>query len=219
MRWFTRPGEEPPIINWFVMAPAGTILADSYEDPRSVGKDYAFRDYYRGLMAPTRPAERSAVYVSRVYHSEQDGRYKFSIVTRVWDSDRLLGLLGASIATGAKMVALDMAHERPGATVVGPMDRTPRPDGAPPAEEPPEYLAVLHRDYAGAPERPIGVEASRLAALRDVAEHPELAQVTERFAADGCVVDYARVGDSPYVVVVAQPYPWPLNHALQRPAA
>src|SRR5262249_28258875 len=46
LRWFTRPGEEPPIVNWFVMDADGTILADSYEDPSSVGKKYDFRDYF-----------------------------------------------------------------------------------------------------------------------------------------------------------------------------
>src|SRR5262249_28036728 len=69
MRWFTRPGEEPPIINWFVMDAEGTILADSYQDPRSVGKNYAFRDYYRGLLGRRAATDRAAVYVSRVYHS------------------------------------------------------------------------------------------------------------------------------------------------------
>ena len=98
LRWFTRPGEEPPIVNWFVMAPDGTILADSYEDPRSVGQNYDFRDYYRGARGLAPERDRWAVYLSRVYRSEQDGRYKVSATTRVWDGDRLLGFVGASLA-------------------------------------------------------------------------------------------------------------------------
>jgi hypothetical protein len=30
-------------------------------------------------------------------------------------------------------------------------------------------------------------------------------------------VSYARVGDSPFVVIVEQAYPWPINLLLQQP--
>jgi serine/threonine-protein kinase len=216
MRWFTRPGEEPPIINWFVMDPAGTILADSYEDPRSVGKNYAFRDYFRAL-AGTGAAEPAAVHVSRVYHSEQDDRYKFTITTRVWDGDRMLGLLGASVATGSKMVALDMGRELPGACVVGPMDRTPRPGTSAPDGGQPEYVVVLHRAYVAPSPTPLTVAPARLAVLESFAANPGQDQAAERFSAAGGMVHYARVGDSPFAVIVEQPYPWPLHLLLRRP--
>jgi serine/threonine-protein kinase len=216
MRWFTRPGEEPPIINWFVMDPSGTILADSYEDPRSVSKNYAFRDYFRALAGST-TAEPTAVHVSRVYHSEQDGRYKFTIITRVWQGNRMLGLLGASVATGPKMVALDMGRELPGACVVGPMDRTPRPGTSAQDSGQPEYVVVLHRAYAAPSATPLTVTPARLATLESFAADPGQQQAAERFSAAGGMVHYARVGDSPFVVIVEQPYPWPLHLLLRRP--
>src|SRR5262249_32837967 len=94
LRWFTRPGEEPPIVNWFVMSPDGTVLADSYEDPRSVGKRYDFRDYFQGIRNRDPAGSDSEVYLSRVYQSEQDERFKVSATTRVWDGERLLGVVG-----------------------------------------------------------------------------------------------------------------------------
>src|SRR5262249_15203146 len=87
LRWFTRPGEEPPIVNWFVMSPDGTVLADSYEDPRSVGKKYDFRDYYQGIQNWNPARDRWEVYLSRVYQSEQDKRFKVTATTRVWDGE------------------------------------------------------------------------------------------------------------------------------------
>jgi hypothetical protein len=38
----------------------------------------------------------------------------------------------------------------------------------------------------------------------------------DSWCARGCLVDYARVGDSPFVVVVEQPYPWPIGLLLDR---
>jgi hypothetical protein len=217
MRWFTRPGEEPPIINWFVMDPAGTILADSFEDPRSVGQNYAFRDYFRALAGPEAAADSAAIHVSRVYQSEQDGRYKFTIITRVWEGGRMLGLLGASVATGPKMVALDMGRELPGACVVGLMDRTPRP-GSPDQEAgQAEYVVLLHRGYAAPSPAPLTVATAWQGALATFAADPGRNQAVERFSSDGGMVHYARVGDSPFVVVVEQPYPWPLHLLLRRP--
>src|SRR5262249_9194895 len=73
-RWFARPGEQPPIVNWFVMDLDGTIVADSYEQPKSVGKNYRFRDYFTGTMGQEPTSDRG--YTSRVYESEQDDRHK-----------------------------------------------------------------------------------------------------------------------------------------------
>jgi serine/threonine-protein kinase len=209
LRWFTRPGEEPPIVNWFVMSPDGTVLADSYEDPRSVGKRYDFRDYYRGIKYP------SEVYLSRVYQSEQDERFKVSATTRVWDGERLLGLVGASLAVDSRMVALDMRREQSGAALVGPADTAHRPGT--PAEDAPEFVVVLHRDYGVAGQRPqavVGREADR---LRPFDDDPSLATAADVIGRRGSFVHYARVGDSHFVIRVERRYPWPLNVLLERP--
>jgi serine/threonine-protein kinase len=220
VKWFTRPGEEPPIINWFVMDPAGTIRADSYEDPRSVGKNYRFRDYYAGLGKEESRADRAAVYLSRVYHSEQDGRFKFTVITRMWEGDRLLGLLGASLAVDSKMVALDMRREAAGASLAAPTDRNRKP-GSPPAADGdlPAFLIALHRDYAVPGQQPAAVTGRRREVLEAFARDPTLRQAADKLSARGSLVNYARVGDSHFVVIVEQPYPWPICLLLQRPLA
>jgi serine/threonine-protein kinase len=214
LRWFTRPGEAPPIVNWFVMAPDGSVLADSYEDPRSVGQNYDFRDYYRGARGLDPERDRWAVYLSRVYHSEQDGRYKVSATTRVWDGDRLLGFVGASLAVDSRMVALDMKREQAGAALAGPTDPGRRV-GAP-ADEEPEFVVVLHRDYGVAGQRPAAVtgrEANRLRAFAN----PARTTASDMLGPRGTFVHYARVGESHFVVLVERPYPWPVGLLVERP--
>jgi hypothetical protein len=215
LRWFTRPGEEPPIVNWFVMSPDGTILADSYEDPRSVGKNYDFRDYYRGVHDRTPARDRSEVYLSRVYHSEQDGRFKVTATTRVWNGERLLGFVGASLAVDSRMVALDMKREQAGAALAGPADPYRRP-GAP-AEEVSEFVVVLHRDYGVAGQRPEAVTGREADRLRAFAADPTLTSAADLFGPRGTFVHYARVGESHFVVFVERLYPWPLHVLLERP--
>jgi serine/threonine-protein kinase len=219
VRWFTRPGENPPIVNWFVMEPGGTVLSDSYEDPRSVGTNYAFRDYHRGLTGADAPPDRGAVYVSRVYESEQDGRFKVTVITRVWEGETLLGLLGASLAVDSKVVALDMAGEWPGARVVGPLDRGARPGADPPGRGLPDYVAVLDRDYAVPGQKPRAVGADKRAVLDAFARSPGFRQATDWFSATGSLVNYARIGDTHFVAVVERPYPAPLRLAALHPLA
>jgi serine/threonine-protein kinase len=217
LRWFTRPGEEPPIVNWFLMGPDGTVLADSYEDPCSVGRRYDFRDYYRGALGLDPTRDRWEVYLSRVYQSEQDGRFKVTATTRVWDGDRLLGFVGASLAVDSRMVALDMKREQPGAALAGPADPNRRP-GAP-AEERPEFEVVLHRDYGVPGQRPAPVAGREAEQLRAFAADPGLTAAADPFGPRGTFVHFARVGDSHFVVFVERPYPWPLGLLLERPAA
>jgi serine/threonine-protein kinase len=216
VRWFTRPGENPSIINWFVMDPQGTILADSYEDPKSVGKNYGFRDYFAGLMrdAPTAPG---AVYLSRVYQSEQDERFKFTAITRIEEAGQVVGLLGASLAIDDRLVALDMIRERPGACIVGPMDRNRKPGQLGGPDELAPYVVVLHRDYASAGQRPSAIADGRLTKLEAFALDPTLEEASDMLTRSGCCVHYARVGDSSFVVVVEESYPWPLSLPLKHP--
>jgi eukaryotic-like serine/threonine-protein kinase len=212
-RWFTRPGENPPIINWFVMDPQGTIRADSYEDPKSVGKNYTFRDYYAALVGEGAPADRDAVYVSRVYESEQDDRYKFTVITRVWQDDVLLGLVGASLAVDVRLAALDMAVEWPGARLAGPVDKAPRSGAARPEDEP-AYVVVLDRDYAVPGQKPRASGAANLAAF---AHDSALRESVDPFSRGGFLVTSARVGDSHFVALVERPYPWPIHMLLRYP--
>src|SRR5262249_1249429 len=155
----------------------GTVLADSYEDPRSVGKRYDFRDYFQGIRNRDPAGSDSEVYLSRVYQSEQDERFKVSATTRVWDGERLLGVVGASLAGDSRMVAVDMKREQPGAALVGPADPYHRPGT--PAEDAPEFVIVLHRDYGVAGQRPEAVRGAEADRLRAFATDPSLASATD----------------------------------------
>ncbi len=215
LRWFARPGEQPPIVNWFVMDLDGTILADSYEDPNSVGKNYRFRDYFAGLMAQEGTAD--PVYISRVYESEQDDRHKFTAITRIRQGERILGLLGASVAVDARMVALDMRRELPGARLVGPLDCNHRTEEGASATQAPPFVVVLHRDYAVAGQKPAAVTGTESVTLASFAADPSLLERSDRLNRNGAYVNYVRVGASPFVVIAEHPYPWLLRSLLRRP--
>jgi hypothetical protein len=193
------------------MDPGGTILADSYEEPRSVGKNYAFRDYYLGAR------RRAGVYLSRVYESEQDDRFKVTATMRIAQGDRLLGFVGASLAVDSRMVALDMTRESPGAALAGPIDPGTRPGGT--GTTAPEFVVVLHRDYGVAGQRPVAVTGRAASRLRSFAADPDLTRAADLLGPRGTFVHYARVGDSHFVVCVERPYPWPLDRLLERPLA
>jgi serine/threonine protein kinase len=216
-RWFTRPGENPPIINWFVMEPGGTILSDSYEDPRSVGINYAFRDYFHGLTGAEAPVDPAAVYVSRVYESEQDQRFKLTVISRIWQDNRLLGLLGASLAVDSRMVALDMTSEWPGARLVGPFDHGARAPDEGAAARRPDYVTVLDRRYDVPGQQPRPVDADMLATLKTFAAQPDLRHATDWLSASGSMINYARIGDTHYVAVLERPYPAPVRLVARHP--
>jgi hypothetical protein len=64
---------------------------------------------------------------------------------------------------------------------------------------------------------PVAVASPRLDRLASFCSSGQKDQAAEWFSTDGCMVNYARIGNSPFVVMVEQPYPWPLN-LLLRPA-
>jgi serine/threonine protein kinase len=217
LRWFTRPGENPPIINWFVMDPVGMILADSYEDPRSVGRRYDFRDYYQSLCALDTGPNRTEVYLSKVYESEQDDRYKITATTRVWEGGRMLGILGASLAVDSRMAALDMKREGAGAMVVGPMDHGRRAGSPPPDAPQTDFIVLLHRDYAVPGQKPMIVESDKRKTLARFAIDAAIKEEADHFSQNGSLIDYARVGDSHFIVIVERLYPWPIQAVARRP--
>jgi serine/threonine-protein kinase len=215
IRWFARPGEQPPIVNWFVMDLQGTILGDSYEDPKSVGRNYQFRDYFAGLMAQDQTGDQ--VYISRVYQSEQDDRHKFTVITRIGNGSHVCGLLGASVAVDARMVALDMRRELPGTRLVGPLDCHQRWQDPDPGVEAPTFVVVLHRDYAVAGQKPAPVTDKEAALLTKFTANPALSEVTNFLNSNAAYANYVRVGDSQFVVIAEHPYPWRLAWLAQRP--
>jgi hypothetical protein len=202
-----------PLVNVLLMSDRGVILADTSADRRAVGEAFPLRDYFRALMAPVDPRPRDAVAVSRAFRSVVDGRYKIAISTRVWDGERCLGLLVANITLGPRLVLVDMTEEPEGAAVVSPMDWTYAVSGSLAPGERHPYLAAFHRAYARAGVPPIWPESSRFPRLADFEHTPGLASAEDAFR-DGCVTDYHRVGTSPLVVLLEQPYPRPFRWLL-----
>jgi serine/threonine-protein kinase len=216
-RWFRRPGEDQPFVNWFVMDAGGRIVADPYPDPPHpvIGQDYGFRDYAAHMLGDDAPADAAAVYVSRLFLSHQDGRCKFAAVSRVRDDDRLLGLIAATVAVDSKLVALDLRDEPPGTAVVGPLDRRPRPGQEAEFARLPHYVFALHRDYDGSGLTPISAD-DRADVAGDFEADPRLRHSTDSFFRAGrlWLADYARAGDTHFVALAEQPYPWEVDIVL-----
>src|SRR5262249_5129649 len=150
-------------------------------------------------------------YLSRVFPSKQDGKYKFAASTRVGGRE-LVGLLAATVAIDSRLVALDLREEQPGAAVVSPMDWS---RGAPTGIDTRDHVGMLHAEYDGSGERPLWVEGALSEPLRRFAEDPTLRETTLRLTDDGGFVDYARVGDTHFVVMAPRPYPRPLSWVLR----
>jgi serine/threonine-protein kinase len=197
-----------PLINVLLMDDRGVILADTHDGGRSIGEAFPLRDYFRALMAPAGPRSRNAVAVSRAFRSVVDGRYKIAVSARVWDGDRCLGLLVANVSLGPRLVLVDMTDEPEGAAVVSPMDWTYAGPGAPAPGERFPYLATFHRSYARAGASPIWPDPARFPRLADFERTPGLIAAAVAFR-DGGVTDYRRVGGTPLIVLLQQPYPWP----------
>lgn len=208
IKWFRRPGEEPAFVNWFVMSRDGEILTDS--SPWPVRGSYRERDYARPLW---QTQEAGAVYLSRVFRSEQDNKYKFAAAIRVEEGGKVLGMLAATVAIDSRLVALDLRDEPPGALVVGPMDWS---RNVPPGSSPPDHVVVLCGDYDGSGLGPLWVDASLAVPLRRFEKEADLRDASVALTGDGNFVDYARVGDSHFVVMLPHPYPRPLNWVLRR---
>jgi serine/threonine-protein kinase len=214
-RKFARPGDQQPFVNWFVMDPEGHILADSYADPPNsvLGQWFGYRDYARPLLGPDALPDPHAVHVSRVFPSRQDFKSKFAVATRVRDRDsRPLGLVAATVAIDSRMVAVDMRDEPPGAFVVGPTDRNPRPGAEEETARLPRYVVVLGAGY-GEPGANAQSADDRADLLRAFEEDGTRRRASETFLRGGRLwfADCARVGDSHFVAVVEQPYPWEVN--------
>jgi hypothetical protein len=155
------------------------------------------------------------VYISRVYESEQDDRHKFTVITRVRNGERVLGLLGASVAVDARMVALDMRRELPGARLVGPLDLNSRSQIS--TTQAPSFVVVLDRNYDVAGQKPITVTRRESAMFESFAANTALTEASDLLDTNGNYVNYVRVGDSQFVVLAEHPYPWPLAWVVRQP--
>lgn len=123
-----RPGV--PFSTWFLVDTAG--LAVGHAPPsNTIGRRYAFRDYFRGAEELARHGEQKA-HVSRAYRSEADGNYSIAISFPVRDGERWVGTLAASLFTGSALGSIELddpAAEELTAALVAPRDRERDPGG------------------------------------------------------------------------------------------
>jgi len=183
-------GEEAPFESWVILNSSGELLARAPENRDVVGTRFDYRDYYKGLFRnPSRDGERT--YISRVFQSAADNRYRFGISSIVWDGDTILGIVVGTVPTGSSLGSVGLDGEQRTAVLVGRWD-TNRPEGPPGPEK---TLVLIHPAY---PTR--GTEAI------------ELELPTTDF--DNSYVDplldvqwlagFAPVGNTEFVVIVQQ---------------
>ena len=123
---------------------AGVITALWPEGPANVlGRDYAWRDYFRGAC---RPGQRQlpGAYVARAFQSENDGDYNLSISAPILENGECVGLVLASILTDSSVGSMhlnDQNNPRHKGVLIGPEDRR-RAD--PVGTFPRDYLVLVH---------------------------------------------------------------------------
>jgi hypothetical protein len=193
---------------------SGTLKVHAPRVSRVIGKDYAWRDYFRGVR-PLGQAGLRAGYISRALHSEDDDLYKFGIAAPIYDGGAWVGVLMATIGTdfALKRKRLDPTSEAgPMAVVVAPRDRsrdTTKGEG--------EYVVLLHEGLPHGAE--IVIDSPRLRDLRVTrAERNQLRWLDPEPITDDAHRDpvpgfggrwlagFAPVGDTGFVVIVQTRY-------------
>lgn len=199
-----------PLFNVYVQGPDGRLLADSNDENLEwIGRDFSLRDYFRGVSR----VGRDEVYVSRAYHSLKDGHYKIAVTTRVWDGDRFLGLLAANITLGPTLVDLDMKHEPEGASIVSPMDWTYDERERGPSRPRAPYIVALDARYEDTNFEPIFLDDRQLPLMARFEDSPSLVEAVD-YLTGGALTHFRRVGRTPLVLVLRQPYPPLIRLAL-----
>jgi hypothetical protein len=101
--------QDPAFSTWFLLDASGAMLgrAPAQGAHATLGQSYAFRDYFRGAEAIVTQHQRGA-YVSHAYRSEGDDTYEIAISAPVIAGDRWIGVLVATLATGAALGSLQV---------------------------------------------------------------------------------------------------------------
>ncbi len=210
LRGFVSRDDEEPFASWFVLDANGYILARS---PQFTGQDFGWRDYFQGARAlePAGSRNRSPVYVSKVYQAKLgDHLYKFAISVPVRDeneSERLLGVVVASITSDSTLGTLLPKAGQQKAVLIGVRDAT-GPPGTVPDRPLPGNVILGHPTFGhGAPAVPID---------NDILLDVQHGRIDPENSHDDHYIDpvyggrwlagFARVPDTEFVVIVQQPY-------------
>ena len=107
---------------------------------RVVNLHFGWRDYFIGADTAGRMGRRSA-YVARCILSEGDGRHKLVMSAPLFDGDRYVGVVMATIDTASTLNLLDMKSidpEGPTGTLIGLKDRSRA------GTHPLDYMVIVH---------------------------------------------------------------------------
>lgn len=191
---FATNGGKPPFESWAIMDRDGVLLARSPRKDDIVGRKYDYRDYYQGVFRQTDSADGDSTYISRVFRSEADQRYRFGITSPIRDGDETLGIVLATVPTGLSLGDLTLDDKRRMAVVVGRWD-TNRADGPPVADK---NLVLTHPEY---PTDRVGEEIEAKLPAHDVNDEYKDPIMPGRWLAG-----FASVGNTAFVVIVQQRY-------------
>lgn len=138
---------------WALFDREGRLLGRAPDAlPGTVGRSYAFRDYFRGAKAMDEG--RRAAYVSRAFHSEGDDEHVIAIAYAIHDvSDRTVGFLAAVLPTGPTLGSIvldDSGSEALTASVLAPRDRERSPGVVDP-----DPIFLMHRTLRPGQGRPV----------------------------------------------------------------
>ncbi|HEX7842251.1 MAG TPA: CHAT domain-containing protein [Kofleriaceae bacterium] len=181
---------------------------------RNLGKDYSWRDYFRGARRLGEAGLRAG-YISRAVLSETENIWVFGIAAPVYDEDTWAGVLLITVGTDAALgqQRLDRASDDgPMAVIVAPRDRsraTTEGEG--------DYVVVLHDGLTHGAG--IAVDSPRLRELRATrTERNQLRWIDPDPITDDAHRDpvpgfegrwlagFAPVGDTGFVVIVQTRY-------------
>lgn len=188
---FIAPGEESPFESWAIMDRDGVLVARAPAKPEILGVRFGYRDYYQGLFRSLGRPDRNSSYISRVFKSAADDRYRFGVSALVRDGNETLGIVLATVPTGSTLGSLRLDDEQRTAVLVGRRD-TNRSDGS---YEPDKQLLLIHPAYS---ER--GAEAEEVQ-LPDEKRHDDY---RDPLLAGRWLAGFAPVGDTEFVVIVQQ---------------
>ncbi len=143
----TRAGPGP-IASLTLIDAEGRFRAYSPHNKVVWNKVYDGRDYFRGAKDLANKSGGRRVFVSRVFHSEIDHRYRLAVSVPFCPKGRFAGVVTATVVTDATF-GLDHLHDqRHKVALLAAQD--PNPPRGPPVtpEPPPAYLILLHPCYA-----------------------------------------------------------------------
>ena len=234
---FTGSASDPPFASWLFQDKNGTITGCWPENTEVVGKSFEGRDYFTGALRHAHATGRPAVHISRVFPSENDGRFKFAISVPVCDGENLLGVVAATVDPTTSRLGpfrLDAAGHGLFIVLAG------RGDTEPPRPEAPavthEYLILLHPAKNTHGSVPIHANAELLHAVYQPQPGDELVpseaveDVASRIApnyddpltewdanfAGRWLAGFAPVGNTELVVIVQQRYDDTVHPGLTR---